>query len=114
MFEHEHKTRVKYVVTSLKTAPWKSTAQSQSVSFLQASPSVWTTRQGCVMEKELEEGMQHHTGPYTSSFPAEVKAPFHRKLDKEFLAMLSVTLLFLLKHLCFITDRTLQIDFKSL
>lgn len=82
MFVHEHKMRVKYVVTSLKTAPLKSTAQSQSVSLLQASRSVWTTRQGRVMEKELEEGLQHHTVPYTPSFPAEVKAPFHWKLDK--------------------------------
>ena len=81
MFVHEHKMGVKYVVTSLKTAPLKSTAQSQSVSLLQASPSVWTTRQGCVMEKELVEGIITQV-LNTSSFPAEVKAPFHRKLDK--------------------------------
>ena len=82
MFVHEPKMRVKYVVPSLKTAPLKSTAQSQSVSLLQTSPSVWTTRQACVREKALEGGSQHHTAPCTPPpFPAQVKAPFPWKLE---------------------------------
>lgn len=91
MIVHEPKMRVKDVVPSLKTAPLKSTAQSQSVSLLQTSPSVWTTPQACVMEKALEGGSQHHTVSCTlPALSCASKSAVSLEAG-EFLVMFSVT-----------------------